>query len=71
MGLLAFSSVGFGGLVALAQLSAFIYTLLWSLDRWEVIDIGMDDRLVFLEWVRWPIQQLEKFIAAKQDEEVF
>lgn len=71
MGLLAFSTVGFGGIITLAQFSAFIYTLLWSLDRWEVIDIGMDDRLIFLEWVRWPIQQLEKFIAAKQEEEVF
>jgi len=41
------------------------YVLIWSLDRWGLYDIGLDDELIFLEWVRWPIQQLEKFVALK------
>ena len=57
--------LGLGGIGATAQFAAFIYILLWSLDRWEVIEIGLDDKLIFLEWVRWPIQALERFIANK------
>jgi hypothetical protein len=48
-----------------------IYTVIWSLDRWGLFDWGMDDELIFLEWIRWPIQFLEKFVAQKQEEDVF
>jgi hypothetical protein len=51
------ASLGFGfGFIALfLQAAAYIYILVWSLDRWGVFDVGLDDRLVFLEWIRWPI----------------
>ena len=62
----AFSlGLGFGFISIFGQIAAFAYVLIWSLDRWGLYDIGLDDELIFLEWVRWPIQQLEKFVALK------
>ena len=62
---------GFGLVNIFLQSAAFLYIVIWSLDRWGLYDIGLDDKLVLLEWVRWPIQQLEKFVANKQQSEVF
>ena len=60
------------GLISVViQALAYIYVIAWSLDRWGYFDIGLDDNLIFLEWVRWPIQQLERFIAYKQEADLF
>ena len=56
---------GAGFITSFGHIASFVYILIWALDRWGLYDIGLDDELIFLEWVRWPIQQLEKFVALK------
>mgnify|MGYP001056371365 FL=1 len=63
---IATSFFGLGLVQTMYQTFVFIYIFIWSLDRWGAYDIGMDDKLIFLEWTRWPIQQLERFVALKQ-----
>lgn len=62
---------GFGVIYSVAQLSAVLYVVVWSFDRWGFYNLGLDDNLIFLEWIRWPIQQLERLVAKKQDDDIF
>ena len=49
------SFFGLGIFTAAFQIGSYIYIIVWSLDRWGLFDIGLDDHLIFLEWIRWPI----------------
>ena len=63
--------LSFGVVLAIALGGVFSYIGLWAADMSGAFDLGFSEKLVFLEWTRWPISLLEKIIAAYKQRGMF